>query len=119
MNKVDYSQLVGSILLPDGTYAWDIHSIQSVLHKAQENNWIVLGGDVLTIEGHYTYDSWYYSPEPNTGVAHNVELSIVECKKYIHEYVENHGERYLFSVALSDSYVSGTMPHKNISNPIE
>ena len=89
--------------------AFKFSALPSVLKIVAHNQWVILGGDVLTQEKMYTYDNWYYKPDLNKPLSENVICSIQKASTYISDYVCKHGEAYLFLFVLSDTYVDGKM----------
>lgn len=92
---------------PWGGIAWPTKSIPYILDAALQNGWIILGGDALTLECKHTYDNWYYNPDPYKSLEHNVKHSIAMCSQYTSQYITRNGDRFLFTVVISDAYVEG------------
>ena len=104
---VNYSKLPNTILLSDGQPAWKLNDLPSVMSCIAENGWIVLGGDVLTCNGKYTHDNWYYDPDTSLNIADNVRNSISKCLDYTTEYVNRNGSDFLFVLVLSNKFLQG------------
>lgn len=104
---MDYTQFPNAILLDNGMYAFHFSAISTIMDYCLRNNWIVLGGDILTSTAEYTYDSWFFSPKQEFNQKHNVTLSILKCQDYINWYQNKYGDCYLCSLVLSDTYLSG------------
>ena len=92
---------------PWGETAWPAKSMPYIRDLALANEWIILGGDVLTLECKHTYDNWYYSVDPQTSLADNVKCSIEKCRQYIDHYIYTNGEDFLFTISMSDAYIDG------------
>lgn len=103
------SRLDDCVVLDSGELAWSLKSIPKVLELVSENNWIIVGGDIIADEGSYTYDNWYFQPEPACSLAANVSSSLNKCSQYISNYVSKNGSNYLFVLVISNSYIGGTM----------
>ena len=86
-----------------------------IMNIAANNNCIILGGDVLTLDKKFTYDNWYYQPETSVSLSENVNRSIKKAKEYISDYTKKNGSDFLYSFVISDSY----MEVKNMEVPIE
>ena len=102
---VNYSNIPNARKISEYTYAWASKDIPMVMDIAKENNWIILGGDVLTLQGSYTYDSWYYAPQNNVDITENVSRSVKQCVDYIQKYETLMGKQYLYSLAISNAFV--------------
>lgn len=105
--KMYLSNVPNSIKTDWGGIAWPPESIPAILELAKKNNWIVLGGDVLTMEGTHTCDNWYFNPAPERPLMVNVKASIESCLQYVLQYVDRNGEEFLFSLTISDAYIGG------------
>lgn len=90
-----------------GETAWPLECVPSVLGLALDNRWIVLGGDVLTMEQNHTYDNWYFNPNPQIPLEDNVKASVVECLQYISQYINRNGKNFLFTFTIADTYIEG------------
>ena len=97
------SELPNSILLPNGRLGWNYHSLPLVMEYAKSNRWIILGGDVLTNQGKYTYDNWYYNPNPLLDYEQNMHNSILTCFEYISKYTERNGSDFVFELVITDT----------------
>lgn len=104
---IDYSKLPNSIITPDGKYAWVASDLPFLMDYIIENKWIILGGDVLTYSGNYTYDNWYYNPKHSLSVTQNMHQSIAVCLNYVTNYTNRNGSNFLFLPVISNSYCSG------------
>ena len=71
------------------------------MHQAMDNGWLVLGGDVITNEGQYTYDNWYYNHNPNLCANDNIELSVRKCLDYVNLYISRNGDMFYYVLVLS------------------
>ncbi|MDO4774450.1 MAG: Imm40 family immunity protein [Aerococcaceae bacterium] len=77
-------------------YAWTYEDILSICLIIQQENLIILGGDVYayangTIQS--TYDSWCYEGESS-------QDSVVKTIEYMNRYVERNGENFLFVLVV-------------------
>lgn len=99
--------LIGGIKITPEEIAFPVQAIPQVLDLVLENQWIILGGDVLTSELKHTYDSWYYLPDANISLTANVKQSVEKCKRYISEYGKRNGEDFLYAFTISNSFVEG------------
>lgn len=102
---IRYCDLPGAIAVENIGYAWEPKNVLKITELAAEKSWMVLGGDILTLTKNFTYDNWYFIPDPFAGVGENVNRSIQKCLLYIEEYGRNHGENVLVALVLSDAYV--------------
>ena len=107
MSMIDYSKLPNSTVTSNGQIAWRASDLPLVMNYVMENKWVVLGGDVLTSAGNYTYDNWYYNPRHSLGVIQNIHQSITVCLDYVTQYTKRNGNQFLFSLVLSDSFLTG------------
>ena len=99
MEKVlrELSQLprnIEPIYTPWNEYAWKYSDFPELLRYFQENAYIVLGGDILTMELKYTYDNWYYNPDPFDSKEENVRRSIAAAEDYLTNYKNRNGTDY-------------------------
>jgi hypothetical protein len=82
-------------------YAWDYDSILEIAKYLVENDYMILGGDVIRERnGHYEYEatSWYFNGESSFSLKDNIELSYkktLECLKWYNDEFKN---RYLFVI---------------------
>ena len=74
------------VTAPSGELAWSTSAVNQIMQQALDNDWIVLGGDVTTASGQYTYDNWYYNPSPYLSAKDNVASSVTKCLNYINSY---------------------------------
>ena len=82
-----------------GEYAWRYSDYAVILNYFQKNSLIVLGGDVLTKDMKYSYDNWYYNPDPEKTMHENVRQSAAVAEAYLRGYQDRHGaEFYLIFV---------------------
>ena len=104
MTKAEYLLLPFLIQTHDGQFAWKPEDLPAVMKSVADNSWIVLGGDVLTVCEKYTYDNWFYEPDPTISLAQNVDQSISLCLDYVEEYTQRKGVNFLFTLVLSDTF---------------
>ena len=107
ITQIESSEFPNSIMTPDGQLAWKASGLPSVMEILMSNQWLVLGGDVLTIQGNYTHDSWFYDPIPSISLLENIQNSIKVMMEYVNKYILLNGDDYLFSLVLSDAFISG------------
>lgn len=102
---INYKSLPNAKIINESTFAWTSKDLQLVVNIVKENNWIILGGDVITFQGVYTYDSWHYSPKANVSLTENVSLSVKQCVDYIRRFEAATGKEYLYSLVISNAFV--------------
>ena len=107
IQKVDYASLPNARFLDNGTYVFRLCDVNPIMSRCKDEGWIVLGGDILTVEYEYTYDSWFYSPDRSISLQSNVSLSIAKCEDYLMSYSRTHGNSFLCALVLSDKYLGG------------
>lgn len=97
------------IVAPSGEPAWTAASVSKIMDQANNMDWVVLGGDVITDKGQYTYDSWYYNQNPYICPKDNVKLSISKCLEYINAYIRrNQGDFYFVLVLTPASKIDNS-----------
>lgn len=89
------------IVTPQGEIAWKAENIPNIVEIARKYNRIILGGDVLTVSGEYTYDNWFYNRDGNVSKQTNVEQSIDKCLQYIGNYLQRNGSEFLFVMVFA------------------
>lgn len=93
---------------PSGKIAWRARDISQALVAISEKHYVILGGDVVTLEMQYTNDSWFYQPvwkcSDNyiSALQGNIEESISYANEYINSYIRKHGENFLFLFIVCD-----------------
>lgn len=107
MIKLDYTEFPNSIVTSDGYLAWRVSDLPVVMQSVIAKQWIVLGGDILTVQGNDTHDSWFYDPIPSISLSENIHKSIVVTMDYVIKYINTNGTDFLFSLVLSDAFISG------------
>ena len=105
--KESLTKIDQGVLTSWGETAWPIESLSRLLDVVLQNRWIILGGDVLTLECKHTYSNWYYNPDPQKSLEYNVRCSVEICSMYTRQYVAKNNGNYLFTIVISDSYVAG------------
>lgn len=78
-----------------GEAAWKIEDALDVIAIARKHNRIILGGDILTVCGEYTYDNWYYNQDHDVSMKTNVEQSAAKSLQYINNYIKRNGKQFL------------------------
>lgn len=101
----ELSRIEGWIITRSNDMAWPLGAIPQILEIASSNQWIVLGGDVVTPSGKYTYDSWFYDPIWRDSLEVNVSQSVSSCLEYVSNYVKENGEAFYFTFSISDTHV--------------
>lgn len=97
----------GSIKTPTGKIAWSTQDLPRILDIVSANQWIVLGGDILTLAFEYTCDNWYYIPNANLSLSENVSHSVQKSRQYLSEYCRRNGNNFLCVLTISNSYIEG------------
>ena len=92
-----------------GEMVWPTRCIPEILQLAVDNQWIILGGDILDMAQNYTYDNWYYNPDAQMPLDSNVLASVKKAEEYISQYQKRNGDNFLISLTLSNNYVAGNM----------
>jgi hypothetical protein len=88
------------IVAPSGELAWSTPAVHQIMQQAMENGWIVLGGDVTTSKGQYTYDNWYYNPSPYLSAKDNVASSVTKCLNYVDSYNYRNEDSFYYVLVL-------------------
>ena len=104
----DYlANIEGAIRISNDETAFPMKTVQKVFDTISKKQWIILGGDVLTLEFEYTYDNWYYEPDSKTSLLDNVLKSIRKSDQYISNYMKVHGDHHWVVFTISCSYIEG------------
>lgn len=74
--------------------AWKLKDAMSVLNQIGIKEHIVLGGDILTRDLSYTYDSWFYTTNSKLNLKENSAQSIQAASNYISNYMSLNGDNY-------------------------
>lgn len=74
-----------------GEQAWSAKDIFLVLKYHKENQFIILGGDVLTPELIHNYASWFYNVNPKLSKEENVQQSYEVARRYLERYTGQFG----------------------------
>ena len=83
-----------------GEMAWKPENVPDITEIARKYNRIILGGDILTTSGKYTYDSWYYIQDCNISKKANVNQSIDKCLRYINNYIKRNGNQVVVIIVF-------------------
>ncbi len=86
-----------------GINVWKIDLYKTLLCEIKENNKIILGGDVLTVDLKYTHCSWYYMPDSNKKLSDNCAQSYEVAIKYLAGFIERNGVDYYVEIVLRTS----------------
>ena len=90
-----------------GEYACLASNVPAVVNRAINHGWIILGGDVLNPDQSYTYENWYYNPNPRKSLGENIVIAAQICSNYVADYSSKYGDEYLYVLVFSDSYIGG------------
>lgn len=99
---INRDNLESPVITESGEEAWSAAAVVSIMQQAIDNGWVVLGGDVMTDKGEYTYDNWHYDPAPIPGKA-DVEPSVRKCLEYIEMYTSRNGDCFRYILVLTQS----------------
>lgn len=102
-------EISGGVKTHWGEMVWPLRSIPELLKLVMDNQWIILGGDILDTQQNYTYDNWYYNPDPQMSLIFNVTASVEKTKEYISQYCKKNGDDFWISPTISNSYVEGSL----------
>ena len=91
---------MGGIVTSQGETAWKVESVSAIVEIARKYNRIILGGDILTVAGKYTYDNWYYTQDDRVCKRANVEQSIDKCLQYVNNYMQRNGNQFLIVIVF-------------------
>ncbi len=83
-----------------GELAWWASDVPCLLEYAAKENLVILGGDVVTLQGVYTYDNWYYEVTNLQSVKTAIHGSIATAGKYVNDYVQRNGNEFLFVLVV-------------------
>ena len=101
------SNLIGGVRVSSEETAFPPQMVSQIFNMVAKNQWIILGGDVVTCDLKHTYDNWYYEPIRDLPLFENTKQSIAKSDQYISEYREKNGDKYLYIFTISSSYVDG------------
>ncbi|MBQ9082824.1 MAG: hypothetical protein IJY28_04920 [Clostridia bacterium] len=87
-------RIVASTDFSDAETAWRIGDADAVLTYLEQQQKIVLGGDVLTEELTHTYDSWYDCAVPGRNHADAVRDSVARARTYLSDYMNANGKAF-------------------------
>ena len=100
-------QIPGGVQVNGQETAFPISETPKILDIASKNQWIILGGDVLTMQGEYALANWYYEPKAECPLSENANQSIEKSRAFISDYVKRNGSDWLVVFVISNSYVAG------------
>ena len=86
-----------------GEYAWGYSDYPAILTFIQKNEFILLGGDILTMDLKYTYDNWYYNPDLTKSHFENVWQSLAVAEEYLNRYHQLNGAEFYIVFVLRRS----------------
>jgi hypothetical protein len=85
-------------------YAWPYPQVLEVLKQIKENNYVVLGGDVLQKRGtsfEYESSNWYVKSRPMESWGDYVARSYEESVTYINKFPDKDGA-FIFALVFVD-----------------
>ena len=97
----------GGIETDEGEIAFPISVVPRIMKAALENQWVILGGDVLTTQLEYANANWYYEPDGARPLVDNVNRSIQKSQQYISKFLERNGNNFVIVFTISNSYIAG------------
>lgn len=103
------NEISGGVKTHWGEMVWPTRCIPEILQLAVDNQWIILGGDILDMAKNYTYDNWYYNPDAQLSLNLNVTASVEKTREYISQYCKKNGTDFWISLTISNSYVEGSL----------
>lgn len=83
--------------------AWNKENSIKVIDFLNENNYLILGGDVYkAIDGELnsTYDSWYFNKDKSKSSQELLHESRNRAIEYINKYHEMNGQDYYYSIVF-------------------
>ena len=83
---------------------WAASGLEKLFDFAEQYGLVILGCDILTLSGAYTYDNWYFPSILNKPLLLCSAESIRAFKVYIEDYISRHGDHFLFGVVIHDAY---------------
>ena len=83
-----------------GEIAWRASDVPSLLEFAAKEGRVILGGDVLTLQGVYTHDNWCYTVKTDRSAAAAVRESIAAAENYWNNYIRKNGDQFLFVLVM-------------------
>lgn len=83
-----------------------ISTIAEQLEVLLDAGIILLGGDILDSEGHYTYDNWYYEYNPRVDDMQNSRDSINKAKEYLEAYIDRNGTEYTVAIVVRTTNIT-------------
>ena len=88
------------IYISNHEIAWHLKDANAVLNWLNNNNKILLGGDIIDLNKNYTYDNWYYNYDNSLSFVDNVNNSIDKARSYISDYINKNGDCYYVVLVL-------------------
>lgn len=83
--------------------AWNLENSIKVIDFLNENNYLILGGDVYKLidgELNSTYDSWYFDKDKSKSSQELLHESRNRAIEYINKYHEINGQDYYYSIVF-------------------
>lgn len=81
-----------------GELAWDYSDIVYVIKSLYENQFLILGGDVINKDLSYTYDNWYYNYNYALTYEENINISFNQAIEYVKNYNLKFGDLFYYVV---------------------
>lgn len=97
-----------------GELAWNHSDIICVMKSLCENQFLILGGDVLNKDLSYTYDNWYYDYNYALTYEENIHKSFDEAIKYVNNHNLKFGDSFYYVVVYEKSKGSIVFSDKEI-----
>ena len=88
------NKIISSVDFTEFETAWEIGDSFSVLEYFKSQNIVILGGDILTHDMKYTYDSWHYNVNGRQDWNSDVECSNRVAFDYLSRYINKNGNKF-------------------------
>ena len=92
----------GGFFLDDKGPVWSMKGLEQLLIYAERHGLVILGCDVITLSGEYTYDNWFFQPCSSKPLLLCSAESIHGFLKYIEDYTEKNGDDFWVGVVIFD-----------------
>ena len=79
---------------------WRYDDLQDISKECNNNNRIVLGGDIYTIEKKFDNCGWYYNNNTNIDRNENVRKSVETMNEYLNMFRIRNGPDFFFTLVL-------------------
>lgn len=77
-----------------GESAWKSTDISKIVEIARKHHRVILGGDIISTQGEYTYDNWYYNQDSLLSISDNVSQSAEKCLMYLETISNKYTDGY-------------------------